>query len=186
MYSVSMSEFGGRERRDAVYWPSPGLYHENDREAAKARQAAAKYEERLSRSRKSSPVPERPEEFYRKVMQWRWWLLTVVMTLVAAGFGAAVWLDGRYELQKSAEQRSAVHSSDIEEQREAIKAMRHDIQDLKVITARIAVEQRNLADRLELQEYRSNNSPGAREIRKRIKRREEMAIHDPVRALNVK
>lgn len=144
----------------------------------------------------SHPVP--PEQ-YRHLMQWRWWLLVVVFTLVGAGFGSAIWLDSRFASRAQAEHYRSQHKTEHDNQRDKISDISSDLQDMQVINAKVAVSQENVADRLSIIEaqQRQQLNPHQRNkigdeikaLHERIKKREKALLEarrkgqDPLKAL---
>lgn len=126
-----------------------------------------------------SPVPA---EQYRHLMQWRWWLIVVIVTILAAGFGSALWLDNRFASRAQAKVYRGQHKEEHKDQREKINDMRDDLEDMRVINAKIAVSQENSDDRLRIIEAQQRQQLQPRQrrriddeievLRERIEKRE--------------
>lgn len=138
------------------------------------------------RRRESTGPVATTAEPHRHHIQWKWWILATVGTLVAVGFTAAVWLESRYEEKTTATSYRQNH-------RQEFRDLRDDVDEAKLLNVRIAVTQENMSDRLKILEaqQRKATEPAQRtrldreirKLREKIDRREKMFRKDPDRAL---
>jgi hypothetical protein len=107
-------------------------------------------------------------------MQWRWWLLGIVVALVSAGFGSALWLDDRYEKAGAAAVQAESHQTAHTPISETLQEHDTEIEEIRYVNVRIEMGQKQINDRLDRNYARSR----ARAARSRQEREEAEAQAD--------
>lgn len=90
-------------------------------------------------------VVEDPEAAFRQSMQWRWWLIGVVVAIAGAGWYARGNIVMKDDADKVQAANVELHRS-VEEKQDTLEAKQND---LRVINARIEVQNSMVLDQLE-------------------------------------
>lgn len=113
----------------------------------------------------------------KKRLQWKWWLITVIVALVGAGFAASQHLTGSYVRRDDYQQAQTKHQTTHEKISSKMVDFEKTLTGVRIEQAQQTERSKLIDARLELLIQRSNDGPGnwreERDLRETIERQEQ-------------